>query len=113
MSTITISFNFLQFGVVFSLVYIGFRFLGMVVKLPIGEGWLALFKTCSYGLLALFIYKYCTAKHLTEVPVVDAFTFILCCLECSGNFIVFLESIKKYFSPIFSLFRNEKDDYLR
>ncbi|KRF00416.1 hypothetical protein ASG89_26650 [Paenibacillus sp. Soil766] len=107
MSEITLNINFLKFGFIFSCIYIGFRIIGLVFRIEVREGWLALFKTISYGLLALFIYKYCLAKQLTEVPIVDAFTFILCCLEFSGNLVLLVESITKPFIVASKMFKSD------
>jgi len=109
MSSIMIDVSFMKFGIMFAVVYIFLRLIGMLVRFKSGEGWLALFKALSYGGLAFYIYRYASVKQLTEISIIDAFTFILCCLEFAGNLVSWIKAMAKFTAPIFNFFKESKD----
>lgn len=93
MEQIVVHQEFMNLGIILGAAYIILAIIQMFLANSTGEGWLSLFKVLAYGSLAFVIYVYVDKQGMEDISILDAFTFILCCLEFAGNLVKLARSI--------------------
>lgn len=87
MEKLVLSIDFLRLPLFFCGIYLVSILLGMLTHIGsrFGEFMMDIFKSTFYGLLAWIIYAFYHVKGIGSIPIVDTFTFSLCCFECLSN----------------------------